>query len=157
MYNIYKIEKPGTYEVDIGRTEKSLDERLVDHKQRQQHDPQDRKVYDWLTTECIITLLEHTDNKEREIFWIKEYFKNGYEMQNTILYQYYGLSRKERYELDKAKGKVEIWSDNAKTPEKISRAKEIRSREKANANNRLYKKAKKEGLSVKEYKIKYKI
>jgi len=155
---IYKIIKPGTNEVYIGQTKKTLKERLRNHFNEQQRKPH-IEVYQWLDETCIIELLEEfeSDKKDlvKEMKWVQEYLTKGFCIKNTRVGKYildpesYIKANNDNksatyHALYKANGKQKEWNDN-RHPNYV------------NWQNRIARAAKKEGLSSKEYRLKYSI
>jgi hypothetical protein len=86
MIKIYKIIKPNTNEVYVGKTSKTLKWRFNKHKSNRMQFP-DRKLNIWLSNECEIFLIEEVEpqlGKEREQYWIDYYKNNNFNMINSI-------------------------------------------------------------------------
>ena len=154
---IYKIIKPGTNEVYIGQTKLELKLRLQLHFSNKKHHS-DRIIYQWLDENCTIELLEEFEGEKdivKEMTYVKQYEYEGYIIMNMNTGKYildtenYLKNKSDRlHSKYKANGKQYEWSKimiNKRHPEygkwqtKICRA------------------AKKEGLSSKEYRLKYSI
>lgn len=145
MINIYKITKEtDPMAIYIGKTTQTIKERFASHKILSKN--RTSKFYHWFDNNCIIELIEvcnyDDDAKIREMEIVQEYISNGYNVMNTKI----GV-----YTLDPA---TYVKSMNEKF------------RPKHNANrhpeynkwtDKICRKAKKEGLTSKEYKLKYSI
>jgi len=152
---IYKLTKPSDpMTVYIGKTSLSLNKRLSCHKCEAKK--YDRKVYRWYDNTCKIELIEIYlgDNSGiREMEVVQEYITNGYDVMNdkngeSILNPNYTKEKNNKnYIKYKNSGKIEEYISNRV---KISN-------DENNQRSKICRAAKKEGLTSKEYKIKYNI
>jgi len=75
FYNIYKITKPNSNGIYIGRTKCDIKVRMCKHKSNKKSNNK-LKIYQWFDNTCKIELIETTTNKNREFEIIKEYLDN---------------------------------------------------------------------------------
>ena len=156
MYYIYKLTKPTDNGIYIGRTRQELLHRLYQH--RAQSKKLNLKVYNWFDNSCQIELIEITDNKEREIEIIKQYVENpDYEVMNT----YVGQMDQQEYGRLYYREHAEYIRDNI-SPKRREKRNEYQktsphAKQYRQQYYKFYFKAKKEGLTVNEYKTKYNI
>lgn len=139
---IYIIKKPGTNEVYIGQTISSLKLRLQHHFAKQKQGVSSHTdIYQWLDKTCTIELLEEFNSNEKDIVkemnYIQEYITNGFTIKNTMI------------------GQKVLNSNYDKDNGNKQRAK--RHPNYHNWQSKISKKAKKENLTSKEYKLKYNI
>lgn len=140
MIKIYKIISSSNLQaIYIGKTRETLIERLRKHRCEAERNP-NIKVYQWLDDTCSIELIENYfgDNSgEREMEIINQYIAEGYEVMNTYINS------------TKLDGEYYI---------KMNKKHNIRRNpEYINWANIICQKAKKEGLTSKEYRKKYNI
>ena len=156
MYSIYKITKPNSNGIYIGRTKQKLKNRLYHHRgASKQTKNKNLKVYQWFDKTCQIELIELTDNKERETEIIKQYVENpNYEVMNMYVG---GITDTPEYRKMYYETNIEKIKEFHKQPEMLEKknhyqktsqhAKKYRSE-----YYKWYYKAKKLGMTVEEYK-----
>lgn len=96
MYKIYRLFANDSDKEYIGRTERGLIDRLFRH--RNENKDNNPILQKWITENrdnLQIELIEETENKNREPFWIKEKFKQGTDLLNI---QHHPIREKERRE-----------------------------------------------------------
>ena len=142
---IYKITKPTDVEtVYIGKTKESLNVRFSKHKS-QSKTKKHRLIYQWLDNTCEIELIENyngNDSNIREMEIIQDYINNGYKLVNEKI----GKMLLGGYNYVKTRNKINAKKYNNK-----------KSNEYGKWISKIYRAAKKEGLSSIEYKLKYSI
>ena len=141
---IYKLIKPNDpMTVYIGRTTQSLSDRFSGHKsdsKRYTH----RNIYQWFDNTCMIELIEIYNGSEyniREVQIIQEYIDNGYKVMNELI---------GKFTLNKT---AYIKANNIKS----NKNNDNRNLDYHNWTSMICRKAKKEGLTSKQYRSKYNI
>ena len=184
---IYKIIKPGTNEVYIGQTKLSLKLRLQYHFGQQKIKPNVEVYKWLDETCIIELLEEFESDKKnliKEMNWIQQFISLSFVIKNTYLGNYtldpkaYIKSKNKKWNaknnvknnikfstLYKANGKQKQLNDKFSTLYKAN-GKQKQLNDKTNSNkhpeynkwrSNIIRKAKKEDLSFKEYRIKYNI
>jgi hypothetical protein len=139
---LYKIKKLGDENtLYIGSTEQSLEERLIGHKYDARRFPS-RLLYTWFDNNCYIEKIQEIEGNTQLDFekieweWIKRLRKEGFTLMN--------------FEDGKTKQPEYIKINDTK--QKAKRNKDYMAWQ-----MKIYYEAKKEGLTSKEYRLKYNI
>lgn len=149
---IYKITKlEDEMSIYIGQTTLTLKERMDRHLYDQKYTP-NRKVYQWLDKTCIIELIEEfeTENEKldsiKELQYVKEYESKGFYVLNKNTGKF--ILNKNSYIKEMS------LKHNKNLNDKFNK---LKNKDYNNWAGKLAYKAKKEGLTRKEYQLKYSI